>query len=200
MSSTQHRAFNNRRDELVTGIQHSVNTFADKCHGKRLITEETYDNVTGCEKNNNNKARQLLRNISVEIQENPKQFDCLLEVLKDTSCDVGEKLCKEWNGLEDRKTIQQLEEGEDCSDSTTTGSVWHQEPSVRRRIGGQEQQVTRERCNNIASSSCGRAEASIDDTNQPSNNDILVVGKEMTIIPNIEDNITEILDSSINSQ
>lgn len=119
--STQHQAFNNKRDELVVSIQHSVDTIADKCLGKKLITEDTYDEVTQSKEMRSNKARQLLRNISTEIRENSDQFESFLTILKDTSCDtIGEKLFQEWKDLENRRTIKQPEHADSYPDLMST--------------------------------------------------------------------------------
>ena len=106
--NSQHQAFNNKREELVVAIQSSVNTVADKCLGKGLITEETYNEVIQVDKEKSVKARNLLRNISGGIQEDPSCFDTLLKVLREASCgNVAEKLHHEWKDLENRGTYKQ---------------------------------------------------------------------------------------------
>ena len=140
-SSSQHQAFNNKRDDLVTGIKHAVNSVADKCLTKRLISEDTYDEVTQSEKENGQKARQLLRNISTGIQKDPSSLDIFIKLLNETDCkDVAENLQKEWRDLENRLTIQQPEENDGEPDSTTgsmMSALRSQQPELRKRMGHQ---------------------------------------------------------------
>jgi len=180
--SSQHQAFNNKRDDLVTGIKHSVNTIADKCLGKKLITEDTYNEVTQSEKENSQKARQLLKNVSVGIQEDSSCFDKFVQLLIEADCNgVAEKLQGELKDLENRGTIQQPEERDGEPDSTTgnmmSSTLRFQQTDLRKRMGDQVKSIVVPGQPALFTSN-GDEEMKIraDLNSQPLNGDSLVVG------------------------
>ena len=69
-------------EEILLIFQLQPMDTADMLLSKHLITKEVYQKLLYVQDTNTNKARQMILNVEMKIQNNPQYFKCFLEILR----------------------------------------------------------------------------------------------------------------------
>ena len=129
--SLESQALVSKQHELVTTIQHSVTTIADKCLGKGLISQETSSKISEINSINLDKARLLLENLKATVIGTPTSLSTFITILEEEKShkNIVEILTNEVQALKNR-TEAKLSSGHS---SKETGFVATTVPCVEER-------------------------------------------------------------------
>ena len=89
------KAFLSCFDNMVSGLQDSIGSVADKCLSRNLISDETYHGILQLNMTNSDKTRKLLMNVKETISRNSGAFAEFLDVLDESGFKQLVKTLKE---------------------------------------------------------------------------------------------------------
>ena len=78
------KAFSSSFDNLISGLQDSIGSVADKCFSRNLISDETYRAITELNITNSDKTRKVLMNVKETISRNSGAYAEFLKVLDES--------------------------------------------------------------------------------------------------------------------
>ncbi len=94
------KIFNDLFQELVSGTQFSIDSIADHCLAKELITNDTYMEILEEIDGSRKKARKLLVNVKANIEEG-QNFERFIAILRNESYggNLADKLEERYRAL-----------------------------------------------------------------------------------------------------